>query len=245
VNLDLARAGLGGGFTDYARAHLNHVVESGFPAADVESAVNDFFSSDLGAARKILRPLLLQSEALTESTDFEAMQKEYLAVRDRFAALQAESRLSALAEEAIELGRQRLVRETDVTFARFSDADAKCFNGNAVLVEEWNKNMALHNGGLSRYPQLSLISKMLTGRREELNEASRLLEEYVRSAKRGLAGLECLRTVARDAGEKVRKNLETTIQKENEAIARARQELKKTREHYERNQSGMASQVGG
>lgn len=243
VNLELARAGLEGGFSDYARDHVRQVAESDFPAPDVESALDRFFASDLGAARQLLKPLLLQSETLTDRTDFKKMSGEYRSIRERLAVFGAESRLADLVEEAIQLGRQRMVRDTDVTFRRFTDADNECFKANSSLVDQWNAHMHLHNLGLPQHPQLRRLSSQLDARRDALAVVSERLEEFVASVRREQVGFECLRTLSADASAATRWSIEVTSKNEHDAVAAAREEFRKTREHFERNRSGMASQL--
>jgi hypothetical protein len=244
VNLALARAALQGGFTEYARKHLRHVEESGLPAEAIAAALDEFFAGEIADARRVLKPLLLQSDALTEQTDFKRMATEYGAIRERLAAIGTQSRLTNLAEEAVHLGRERMVRETDVTFKRLRDANVEYFDGNNALVGQWNTYMTMHNMGISQSPHLRAVARELDARRDVQAAVSKRLEEFAESVRREQVGLEFLRTVAKDAGEGAQQRIEETIRKENEAVARAREQFRETCEHFERNRTGMNNQVG-
>ncbi len=172
------------------------------------------------------------------------MTSEYRGIRDRLITFGAESRLGDLADEAVQLGRQRLVRETDRTFKRFVDADNDCFVANKLLIDQWNAHMALHNMGASQHAELRRVSRALAARHDALAVVSERLEEFVASVQREQVGLQFLKVVAADASAAARGIIDTTIKTENEAVSKAREEFRKTREHFNRNASGMATQIG-
>lgn len=129
VHCDLARAAVAGNFLAYARAQLDHVAQSGWPAATVQTALEGFFAPMRDAAKRVLAPVLARGVTLTAGgIDFAALEAEFTAAREPFVRLHATDRLGPLAQEVVSQVKRQVLQETNQAWSAFRDADNDFFS---------------------------------------------------------------------------------------------------------------------
>ena len=106
-----------------------------------------------------------------------------------------------------------------------------------------NRNAALVPGS-ANFDALRLLYEAMKTQRPLLAQLDERMQVYDQCATRALEAGRCLQGVAEDAPAVEREQLAKVLKDEEAALVRSRDELRKTKEHYERNLRGMGQALG-
>jgi hypothetical protein len=244
IHAEIAESAVNQELPAYASQHLRLIEGSDFPADQKESVLSSFFAAKVAQARQLLMPLILQSESLTSEFNIDAMSRQYRDIRVGLSALGAEKRLAGLAEEAVASACARLRNEVNGAHSLFAKADLECFRGYSGLIAEWNHYMDEYNrlpAFLDRAAMAHLrrVHGELRARRSDMIPVEKRLGELTEKVVRARAVASFLEYLAQDAGDAERQQIRKELQNANEALDHAGREFGKTKDHYERNLTGM------
>jgi hypothetical protein len=202
------------------------------------------FAPLVEAIRNAVEPLLEVARERRDMVDHGAVLAAYRAAREPLATLGATDRIETIAQEAVAEACERMPRATYAAWRQFNDDDKECFDATVRLIQRWN---AL-TGDAVRHVDVAALRALrasMKDRRQEIDRLRQSLQGYEDAARRAMQALDCVRAIAQDSGATEREAFEKVVKVENDALARAREELRKTSEHLERNLQGMASALGG
>jgi hypothetical protein len=250
VHVQLIEAAETQGFLEYARAHVRLIEESKLPVEAKDAALERLFTERVRKARHLLKPLILQSESLVSAVDLARLEKEYRSIRESMTRLGGATRLRSLAHDAVSAARERLRNEVNGAHSRFMEADRECFEGIKHLIDVWNEFTREYNrlpAGLDAQAQAGrrLVHRKMQEKQATVDGLAKQLDELTKACATAKQVLDFLEYVAQDVGTALKPEIDKDRTYVEKAESHAREEHRQTREHYRRNTSGMAGNLGG
>jgi hypothetical protein len=249
LNAALARAGDDLGRARYARLHLELVRSNNLPAEARRTAERAFFARCLEGVEVALEPLAGSRRCALEEVDAKQLAtrlRKAVATADVYGGRELLARETAGSWRRVHL---RVQEDLDGAVAGFRKVDRELWELQQAFVAEWNQVMRQHNLlplGLNGHTHIHL-QMVLNAFREigkRLPELDGPLVRVRRVAAQARRVHGSLLNLAQPGGDSLVAELRKDLEWARKAPEVTAKEAQMTRDHHQRNVTGMAMSVG-
>lgn len=236
INLELARAAIAQDNYGYASGHLDLMRSAPFPEEAKASLVAEAFEPYAHEVRAVLQPLVAAKPKLAAGVDIAGLTKQVRKIRAELRTFGGESALAPVSTEIIRSVQKPLVEELRASIGAVYETDLDLWKMNNRLIGLWNKST-------NRF-ELKAVCEALGQNKSKFSGLETKLSEADQKARRAKMALDLLRELCVPDTEALHKGITEDLEFATSCTSKARAEIGKTREHFDRNYNNMRQQAG-